>query len=337
MARLKFDNISSFGSSNPITFADGTTTTGNFAGATTIPNIAAGDYLPMTVQQDTPSAEIVYLQGPYTAGASSATTFLRAQEGTSGVAHAATPWVSAPTALDFILGLEITRSFDIAYDTPGLDTGYAVYTPQVGEILLDAWWEIDTAYDGTTPLGDVGQYLVGDGDLGWFGFGLGLFADMTVADDTGWYGTGLLSAGEVSYSSGWNGSLLGLGPITATLIGVGTGIPATNILLPPNVTFGVGAPSSTPSGSVQAMYVNVTTGTVYQYYSGSWSPASSDAIELTFGTLPTTFFSQRPVPAKFTTADPVLAVVSQTGSKGGGSPGATQGAATLYLKTLIPG
>jgi hypothetical protein len=46
-----------------------------------------------------------------------------------------------------------------AWNTPNLLTGAAVYTPTPGDILLDAWFEIDTAWDGTTPLGDFGNLL----------------------------------------------------------------------------------------------------------------------------------------------------------------------------------
>lgn len=65
------------------------------------------------------------------------------------------------------LGVPIVRKFPFAYNTPGILTGAALYTPTVGDILLDAWIEIDTAWNGTTPGSDVGQFI--DQHVGWFG------------------------------------------------------------------------------------------------------------------------------------------------------------------------
>jgi hypothetical protein len=42
---------------------------------------------------------------------------------------------------------------------------------------------------------------------------------------------------------------------------------------------------------------------------------------------------QRIVPARFSAANPVLVVVSQDGTAGGADPGATQGAAIVFVKT----
>lgn len=51
-------------------------------------------------------------------------------------------------------GNVVVRHFPFAYNTPSILTGAALYTPTIGDILLDAWIEIDTAWDGTTPQGD---------------------------------------------------------------------------------------------------------------------------------------------------------------------------------------
>ena len=68
-----------------------------------------------------------------------------------------------------------------AFDTPNLLTGAAVYTPTVGDLLLDAWFEIDTAWDGTTPLGDFGMFS--SGGTGWLAHLSHLPpSDMTEAD-----------------------------------------------------------------------------------------------------------------------------------------------------------
>jgi len=47
--------------------------------------------------------------------------------------------------------------FPFAYDTPGLNSGVTAYTPAVGEILYNAWIEIVTAFNGTTPKADIAQ------------------------------------------------------------------------------------------------------------------------------------------------------------------------------------
>jgi hypothetical protein len=69
-----------------------------------------------------------------------------------------TTWESATTGGGGSANSPITRAFSFAYDTADITTGAALYTPTPGDILLDAWVEIDTAWDGTTPTGDVGFF-----------------------------------------------------------------------------------------------------------------------------------------------------------------------------------
>lgn len=52
-------------------------------------------------------------------------------------------------------GVSIVRRFPFAFDTASLTTGAPLYTPTVNDILIDGWVEIVTAWDGTTPQGDV--------------------------------------------------------------------------------------------------------------------------------------------------------------------------------------
>lgn len=40
--------------------------------------------------------------------------------------------------------------------------GFPIYTPEPDEILLDAWFELETVWDGSTPKIDIGQFLAGD-------------------------------------------------------------------------------------------------------------------------------------------------------------------------------
>lgn len=95
----------------------------------------------------------------------------------------------------------IVRKFPFAFDTPGLDTGAAVYTPTPGDILMDAWFQIDTFWDGTTPRGDFGPFSGGD-TFGMFGDGVGP-VDMTNSD--GQAPTGILN--QTNYSGGSGGTL----------------------------------------------------------------------------------------------------------------------------------
>jgi hypothetical protein len=83
--------------------------------------------------------------------------------------------------------------FPFAFDTAGLANGVTVYVPAINEVLLDGWIEIDTAWDGTSPQGDIGTGVTGV-------FGLYDAAhqavDMTQADVDGGpgasYGDGIL-------------------------------------------------------------------------------------------------------------------------------------------------
>lgn len=81
------------------------------------------------------------------------------------------------------------RRFPFAFDTPGLLTGATVYTTTPGDILLNAWLEVDTPWNGTSPLGDFGQFV---SSQGWLGSNVAP-KDMTHADTTASWGTGVLS------------------------------------------------------------------------------------------------------------------------------------------------
>lgn len=85
--------------------------------------------------------------------------------------------------------VRVLGPFPFAFNTAGIENGHTVYTPTVGDILLDAWVEIDTAFDGTTPKGDVGQFVGVNTGL-WGGVNSQL--DLATADSTASAGTGLL-------------------------------------------------------------------------------------------------------------------------------------------------
>lgn len=56
-------------------------------------------------------------------------------------------------------GSPVVRKFAFAFNTANILTGASLYTPTIGDVLLDAWVLIDTAWNGTTPRGDVGLFL----------------------------------------------------------------------------------------------------------------------------------------------------------------------------------
>ncbi len=83
-------------------------------------------------------------------------------------------------------GASIVRGpFVFAFDTPNINNGVDIYVPTVGDVLLDAWYEVDVAFDGTTPFFDLGTFVASTIGL-WNGLGI-----LDTADDEH-RGTGLL-------------------------------------------------------------------------------------------------------------------------------------------------
>lgn len=101
MARLRFDNVSSFGAANPITIPSGAGTC-TWVSAPSFPTIVAPDYAVIVSEPDTANEQRRYLTA-YTSGATSG-TISAAQEGSTGAARTAVEWQHGPTALDFLLG-----------------------------------------------------------------------------------------------------------------------------------------------------------------------------------------------------------------------------------------
>lgn len=59
------------------------------------------------------------------------------------------------------------RAFPFAYNTAGLAAGVTIYTPAVGDVIYDIGIAVTTAFNGTTPLLDVGTF--NGGNVGLFG------------------------------------------------------------------------------------------------------------------------------------------------------------------------
>jgi hypothetical protein len=77
-------------------------------------------------------------------------------------------------------GAQITRKFPFSLATPGLDAGATIYTPTAGDILHECWVQVDVAFDGTTPFGDVGTFV--GANTGLFNGLAAAPLDMTQAD-----------------------------------------------------------------------------------------------------------------------------------------------------------
>lgn len=84
-----------------VTFSAGLTYTGATGPGAQVPTIAAGDYVPLSIQNAQGVAEVVYLTA-YTAGATTG-TIQRGRDGTGGVAHTSGARViQAATSGDFV-------------------------------------------------------------------------------------------------------------------------------------------------------------------------------------------------------------------------------------------
>ena len=94
-------------------------------------------------------------------------------------------------------GALIAHRIPFAFNTAGLAAGVGLYVPTVGDLLLDVWLEITTAWDGTTPLGDVGC-LAGGATAGLFKKIAGQAVPMTGADHTANQQTNLLQGNNLN-------------------------------------------------------------------------------------------------------------------------------------------
>lgn len=198
-------------------------------------------------------------------------------------------------------GAPTYRAFPFAFDTADLLTGHAVYTPTVGDLLIDAWIEIDTAWDGTTPFADIGSFVGSGVTQGLFRQLVGP-VPLNEADadaDTGFWGQvgdGLLIGSVISSLSYSQALALG------------------------------GSPSNNLGNPTSALWT-ITPGT---------GPTADPPITAANGQGAFGYGGNRNVPAKFTAATPIKVCVSQDGTNTGADPASTQGAAVLYLVTVTP-
>lgn len=82
----------------------------------------------------------------------------------------------------------VSSEIPIAFNSAGLLTGdKPLYTPAVGDLLIDLWVEITQSWNGTTPKLDVGTFV--ESDLGLFSQVSGA-VDLTVTEDIADVGEG---------------------------------------------------------------------------------------------------------------------------------------------------
>lgn len=88
--------------------------------------------------------------------------------------------------------------YSFAHDTPDLDLGVDFYTPTINDLLLDFWFETTTAWNGTTPSGDIGSAEMFSNE----GIGLVRYisgsvpVDLTDEDDSATFGNLLRGLGR---------------------------------------------------------------------------------------------------------------------------------------------
>lgn len=137
-----------------------------YQGTSPVPTIADPDYLPLVINPDTAAMEIVWLTA-YTAGATSG-TILRAQEGTSGVAHTAGADIAhGPTVADIPAGSAQLGLFAGTWIWSAVASGYTT---------LD-WATVDTQ---TTAVDRGGIVTAAAGTAPVIGGGRIVRVDMTV-------------------------------------------------------------------------------------------------------------------------------------------------------------
>ncbi len=95
-------------------------------------------------------------------------------------------------------------------DSAALAAGMTVVTPEVGDILLDAWIDVSTAFDGTTPQGEIGTFTLFTFGL-FSGYGQGtVLLGQAASEDFG----GIIAGGQPTLLAQTNANVLSQGDVT---------------------------------------------------------------------------------------------------------------------------
>jgi hypothetical protein len=135
VARLRFDNIFGTATGNPITCPSGAGTA-TLTSPPGLPAITGADFVAIIIEPGTANEDIRYAQY---SGSGTSLTVGAAQEGTTGISHAAVAWAHGPTAADFTSG----PSFPIH---SGSGSPQGVVSGSLGDSYLDTtnggiYWE----------------------------------------------------------------------------------------------------------------------------------------------------------------------------------------------------
>lgn len=89
--------------------------------------------------------------------------------------------------------------FAFTHLTPGLAAGVAMFTPKIGDVIVDAWIVTDIAFDGTTPKVDFGTF--NGGNAGLFAYFLGSGPTLAAVDVAVTDNAGILAGAHVTEMS----------------------------------------------------------------------------------------------------------------------------------------
>lgn len=167
MARIRVNTLVGLGSAGaavplcPVSTSGDTLTFGSNPG---IPTIAGGSYLPMVLEPNTPNAEVVWINGPYTAGATTATGATRNAEATqngqnSSAEHTNVAWIHAPTVTDLLDCLQVSNNLSDVADAGTTKYNLDIPTPSVADAVAIA--NVNIASPGATLDG----YALQSGDM----------------------------------------------------------------------------------------------------------------------------------------------------------------------------
>ena len=106
----------------------------------------------------------------------------------------------------------VTYYFD--FSTSGATTGVTLYTPSVGDVIYDIAISVGTAFDGTTPLADVGTF--NGGNVGLFGELTTGAVDLTAANTAVTGNAGIAHFGTNSLKIGAYASTAKIGLLKVT-------------------------------------------------------------------------------------------------------------------------
>ena len=267
----------------------------------------------------------------------------------------------------------VVRQFPFAFDTPNLLTGADLYNPTIGDLLLAGWIEIVTPWDGTTPKGDFGSFIVNDRVVQAESIGAGL-CDVV--------GSGVMSMDQPPTTPAGAGLVIPQVQQGGAILAGGGKVPGrftTNNAIRAMVSqsgFGPANATATADNTppvlplvvvagVNDEFVYVPTGDTYTVAPGSYATVADCAVAMmtaTTGGNPLsdvvnvtsdgTFIILWALAAGTTLNGQVAIGVGTNdvsaglgwdgteqfanGTDDGGDPGSTQGSATLYLVTATP-